>query len=491
MPRVEADTSNVTATLPVGSPIHRLEAVRDQLEGAARAVAAGNGGEQLVTGIYSSITGNQVRTRVYLTPPEVRPMTTGAFTTDWRKTAGEIVGVDLVRFEADRGGPGSGASLTVQLSHTNVETLETAAERLGVLLADFPNVSEIDDGYSPGKRQYDFALKPEGRSLGLTSTEVARQIRAAFEGSESIRQQRGRDEVTVRVFLPEAEREAEFTIERLMIRTPDGADVPLREIAEVRRSRAYQSIQRTDGRRTLNISANVTPNDRTNQVMATLQQDVLPQLMRGYPGLTWTYAGSQSDMRESLSRIGSAFILALVALYCLLAIPFKSYFQPLIVMVAIPFGLVGAIAGHLLMNFSLSVISLMGIIALAGVVINSALVMIVYANEQRALGRSAFDAIHDAGIRRFRPILLTTATTFGGLAPMIFETSRQARFMIPMAISLGYGLVFATAITLLLVPALYMIGDDIGRLVRRVTNYAGADESQPQPTDPSLSEPSA
>jgi multidrug efflux pump subunit AcrB len=183
-------------------------------------------------------------------------------------------------------------------------------------------------------------------------------------------------------------------------------------------------------------------------------------------------------MRDSLSSLGSTFLIALICLYCLLAIPFKSYFQPMIVMVAIPFGIVGAIFGHLIMNYSLSVISMMGVIALSGVVINSSLVMIVYANEQRRIGRSAFDAIHDAGIRRFRPILLTTMTTFGGLAPMIFETSRQARFMIPMAISLGYGLVFATAITLLLVPALYMIGDDIGRALRGFMNYVTEDEEQ-------------
>ncbi|MBI1291038.1 MMPL family transporter [bacterium] len=476
MPRVEADHSNVTATLPVGSPLHRMEAVQRRIEEAATAVAARHGGEALVTGVYSSINSNTVRSRVYLTPPDVRPLSTTAFTTEWRKEVGELVGVDLLRFEADRGGPGSGASLTVQLSHARVDRLEAAAERLGTLLADFPNVSDIDDGYQPGKRQYDFSLKPEGRSLGLTSTEVARQIRSAFEGSEAIRQQRARDEVTVRVFLPDDDRKVEYTIEQMMIRTPNGGDVPLRQIADVNRSRAYQSISRTDGRRTLNVSANVTPNDQTNQVMASLQADVLPQLMKDYPGLTWTYAGSQSDMRESIGSLGGSFILALICLYSLIAIPFKSYFQPLIVMIAIPFGVVGAICGHLLMNYSLSVISLMGIIALSGVVINSALIMIVYANEQRALGRSAFEAIHDAGIRRFRPILLTTATTFGGLAPMIFETSRQARFMIPMAISLGYGLVFATAITLLLVPSLYMIGDDISRVLGAMGRFVGAEE---------------
>jgi len=209
------------------------------------------------------------------------------------------------------------------------------------------------------------------------------------------------------------------------------------------------------------VTADVEPRRATSQVLANLKANALPQLTRDYPGLTYGFEGQQADMRESMASLMGSFVIAMIVIYALLAIPFRSYIQPVIVMAAIPFGLVGAVIGHMIMGYSLSIISMMGLVALAGVVVNDSLVMIVYANDLRRQGRSAIEAIQQAGIRRFRPILLTTITTFGGLAPMIFETSRQARFMIPMAISLGYGILFATLITLLLVPSLYLIIEDI------------------------------
>ncbi len=479
MPKVESDRAVVTATLPVGSPLSEANRVRERIEMAARQVISDNGGELLSSGMYTELQGDQVETDVYLTSPEVRPISTTKFAELWREEVGEIVGVETLRFESDRGGPGGGASLTVELSHPDVPTLERAARRLGELYAQFPSVSDIDDGFAQGKEQLDFSLKPEGRSMGLTSSEVARQIRNAFEGSQAIRQQRGRNEVKVRVMLPEDQRTSEYDIEQLMIRTPSGEEVPLRLIAEVSRGRAYTLINRIDGRRTLEVSGNVTPDDMTNQVQAALRNDVLPQLQRDIPGLSWGFGGRQEDMRESMQSLFSTFFFALLGIYALLAIPFRSYIQPLIVMFAIPFGIVGAILGHLLMGYSLSVISMMGIIALAGVVINGALVMIVYANQLRDEGAGAFNAITMAGIRRFRPILLTTCTTFGGLAPMIFETSRQARFMVPMAISLGYGLLFATAITLVLVPSLYMISEDVKNFMGRIRSLSHSHDDHP------------
>ena len=302
-------------------------------------------------------------------------------------------------------------------------------------------------------------------------------MRNAFYGSEALRQQRGRNEVKVMVRLPEAERGSEYDVETLMVRTPSGANVPLRQVAEVERRRAYTSIDRREGRRAVTVTANVTPDSETNQVLATLKDDVLPGLVRDHPGLSFGFEGRQADMRDSIQTLLSGFLLALLAIYVLLAIPFKSYTQPMIVMVSIPFGIVGAVCGHLLMGYSLSVNSMMGIVALSGVVVNDALVMIDYGNRRRLEGASAFAAIHAAGVRRFRPILLTTLTTFGGLAPMIFETSRQARFMIPMALSLGYGIVFATAITLVIVPCLYMILEDaiaFARMGRRMVSLSDA-----------------
>ena len=461
MPQTDSDRAVAEAVLPYGSPLDNTLAVRDHLLSAAKALIEENGGEQLSKGILASVDANEISARLYLTDPGVRPLSTAEVTRLWRERVGQLPGLESLKFKSNQGGPASGAALTVELSHRDVDVLNRASSALAGELAGYANVKDIDDGFSPGKQQLNYRLLPEGRSLGLTAREVARQVRSAFYGAEALRQQRGRNEIKVMVTLPESQRISEYDIEQLLIQTPTGGDVPLHQVAEVTRSRAYTSIERRDGRRTLEVTADVEPRRATSQVLATLRSDTLPRLARDYPGLTYDFEGRQADMRKSMASLMGGFVIAMIVIYALLAIPFRSYIQPVIVMAAIPFGLVGAVIGHIIMGYSLSIISMMGLVALAGVVVNDSLVMIVYANNLRRQGASALVAIAQAGIRRFRPILLTTITTFGGLAPMIFETSRQARFMIPMAISLGYGILFATLITLLLVPSLYLIIDDI------------------------------
>jgi multidrug efflux pump subunit AcrB len=464
MPRVEADLALVTATLPVGSAADKAVAVQQKLVTAMEEVAEENGGDQLLEGILAEINENRVVIRAYLTKPGIRPLNTTQVAGLWREKVGTLVGLDSLRFESDRGGPGSGAALTVELSHRNITVLDQASAALAARLDEFSNVKDVDDGYTPGKQQFDFRLKPEGQSLGLTAREVARQVRNAFSGAEALKQQRGRNEVTVRVRLPETQRASEYDVENLLIRTPAGTFVPLVDIASVERGRAYTTITRRDARRTVTVSANVEPIGETGQILATLNSTILPQLALDYPGLSYGYEGRQADFKESIQSLFKGFILSMLCIYFLLAIPFKSYSQPLIVMIAIPFGMVGAVLGHLFMGYNLSLMSMMGIIALSGVVVNDSLILIDYANRVRSeTGGDAFSAIHAAGTRRFRPIILTTLTTFGGLAPMIFETSRQARFMIPMALSLGFGILFSTAVTLVLVPCLYMIIEDSKR----------------------------
>lgn len=465
MPKVEADTAVASVVMPLGTPMNTMVSVMSRLEKAAREVISENGEKDLSLGVFGRIWENQIDMRVYLQPPGVRPISTEKLTRLWRDKAGEIPGTERLRFEFDRGGPGGGPSVTVELSHTNITILEEAAQKLALIIEDYPVARDIDDGYNPGKDQLQINLREEGRSLGLTSQDVASQVRAAFYGSQALRQQRGRDEVRVLVTLPESDNSKLHSLEEMLIAAPSGAYVPLKQIATWEWTRSYTSISRRDGRRTLAVTAFVTPDDQTSTLMESLSSSYLPSLVADYPGLSYSFEGRQSDMRKSLSGLGGGFLIVMLIIYALLAIPFGSYFQPLVVMTAIPFGLVGAIIGHWIMGYNLSVISLMGIIALSGVVINGSLIMIAFANDQRLQGKPAFEAIHNAGVRRFRPILLTTLTTFGGLAPMIFETSRQARFMIPMAISLGYGLVFATAITLVLVPSLYMILEDIQKLI--------------------------
>ncbi len=460
-PRVESNYAFVTATLPYGTAAWKTAEVKQRIVDGACGVIAGMGGEKLSRGIYARVNENVIRARLLLTPPNVRPFATETVSRAWRKAVGEVPGLESIVFQSDRGGPGSGSSLTVELSHRNIDVLKAAGGALARELAYFPNVRDIDDGAARGKPQFDFKMLPEGERLGLTAREVALQVRHGFYGAEALRLQRGRGEVKVMVRLPEPDRLSEESLDELVLRTPGGGEVLLREVVAMKQGRAYTAVKRRNLHRITQVTADVLPRRETNRVIATLKTDVLPELSERYPGLTYSFQGKQARIRESARSLVLGLLLGLLVIYALLAIPFRSYFQPLIIMAAIPFGIIGAVAGHLLLGFSLSIISLFGLVALSGVVINDALVLIHRANRNRERKMGTFRSIHEAGLHRFRPILLTTLTTFGGLAPMIFETSRQARFMIPMAVSLGFGILFATFITLALVPCLYMILEDI------------------------------
>ncbi len=477
MMAVESDYATVTAVLPYGSPVERTMAVRDQLVAAAQRVAAADtSGKPLLRGVYAQVGasyrdlagGHVVQVRAYLTAPEVRPISTTKFTEQWRQETGRMAGLDTILYEADRGGPGSGSSLSLELYHSDSATLKKASAELAARLDEFANVSDVDSGFTEGKVQLDFRMRPEGLALGLTASDVARQVRNAFYGAEALRQQRGRNEVKVKVRLPKEERMSEYDLDELLVRTPQGTDVPLREVATTVRGRAYTTIDRKNGQRAVQVTANVTPRSDSENVLADVLTKILPPLKEKYPGLAHGFAGRQKDLREGMASLKLGFAVAVFAVYALLAIPFRSYAQPLIIMVCIPFGIIGAVIAHVLMGYPLSLMSMMGIVALSGVVVNDSLVLIDFANGERRRGLNLHDAICSAGVRRFRPIMLTTLTTFCGLAPMIFETSRQARFMVPMAISLGFGILFSTIITLLLVPSLYLIIEDLRVVVHNV-----------------------
>ncbi len=464
MPRVEADYAFGQVSLPFGSPVEDTEKIRQQVLSAAQRVVEQNGGDELSKGIYTVVGrggSHNVQFRVYLTEAGVRPISTMKFTQLWRQEVGELYGVDTSSFASDRGGPGSGDSINVELSHRNIETLEAAAERLAEELANYPETKDVSDGFQPGKEQFNFTLRPEAQSLGLTSREVARQVRASFYGSEAIRQLRGRHEIKIMVRLPEEQRTSEADIDSLILMTPSGGEVPLVDAVDIERDRAFTSISRRDGRRVLNVTADTGNQAAAGPIMQDLLKTVLPQLAGEYPGLSYGFEGRQADMNESQSAMIWGLLFAMGAVYALLAIPFNSYWQPAIIMTAIPFGIVGAVIGHIIMGYNLSLMSLFGIVALSGVVVNDSLVLIDRTNKFRKEGMVASEAIRLAAMSRFRAIVLTTLTTFGGLFPMIMETSRQARFMIPMAISLGFGILFATLIILVLVPCFYLILEDI------------------------------
>ena len=463
-PKIESDYAAVTANLPFGTAVERTKKVQQVLVEAGKAVAERNGGDRLVEGVYASVDGSQTQVRIYLTPPKIRPISTAKMTQLWREEVGELAGLEFIKFESDAGGPGRGAAISVELSHRDIKVLENASAELAEAMEYFPNVIDIDDGFAPGKQQIDFKIRPEAQSLDLHAADVARQVRQSYYGAQAIRQQRGRNEVKVMVRLPKEERISEFHLEEMILRTPDGGEVPLLEAVDLERGRADTSIERRDGRRVVTVSADVRPRSQAAQVTEALNAEIFPKLASHYPGLSFSYQGRQADRTESIQSLLRGLLIALVIIFAMLAIPLNSYVQPLIIMVAIPFGLVGAVIGHIIMGYSLSVLSLFGIVALSGVVVNDSLVLIDMANRYRKENLLASDAIHKAALQRFRPIMLTTLTTFGGLAPMIFEQSRQARFLIPMAISLGYGIVFATVITLVIVPSVYLIVDDIRRL---------------------------
>jgi len=474
MERVESDFAQAEAVLPYGSAVEKTQAIQTALVDAAQRLAEENGGERLVKGIFAEIGassggssgGHTARVRVFLPPPDERPMETGDFVTRWREQVGAIAGLESLVFKSDAGGPGSRGALSIELSHRDLTVLEAASTDLAEALGYFPKVKDIDDGFSPGKQQVDFTIRPEGRSLGLSAQEVAKQVRNSFYGAEVLRQQRGRNEIKVMVRLPENERISEYNLEELMLRTPSGTEVPLREVVNVDRGRAYTSIDRRDGRRVVTVTADVNPPSEAGKILDSLKASTLPDLMDRYSGLRYGFEGRQADMTESMRSLFLGLIMAMLVVYALLAIPFRSYIQPVIIMVSIPFGIVGAVLGHLLMGYSLSVMSLFGIVALSGVVVNDSLVLIDFTNRERENGGLPKTAILSAAVNRFRPILLTSLATFGGLTPLILETSRQARFMIPMAISLGFGVLFATVITLILVPSFYLAIEDLRQLVR-------------------------
>ncbi len=467
-PVIESNFSEARITLPYGAPVARTEEVVRLVEQGVRQVLDEYGHHELISSVVTDIGvggGHAARVRARLIDPPLRQHLIGTeeFTRRWRAMVGEVPGVENLRFVADAGGPGGrGMPVTVELSHRDMDVLELTSRQLAGELAEYEGTQDVDDGFRPGKQQIDFTLRPEGRSLGLTALDVARQVRHALYGAEVLRQQRGRHEMKVMVRLPLSDSASEQMMRDLMIRTPAGRFVPFREIAEVSRGRAYTTIGRRNGRRVIQVTADVEPRSCAGEVLASLNEDVLPGLIRDNPGLQYSFEGHQADIRKSLGSLRVTFILALMVIYAMLAIPFRSYLQPLIVMLSIPFGFVGAFLGHLLMGYDLCIPSMFGIVALSGVVVNDALVMISFANyHERNEGMAPIDSIRAAATQRFRPIFLTTMTTFGGLAPMIFETSRQARFLIPMALSLGYGILIATFIILLIIPSLYMMTFDI------------------------------
>lgn len=485
MPKVEGDIILVNLEMAPGTPVSRTREVASQILASGRESIADfdrelPGGGTILRNMYSLIGsslsgggpegetttgGSHLSTiAVFLTPGEERDVGAAEVASRWRERVGAVPGVESLTFSTDL--VKLGANIDVQLAHESFEVLQRVSERVKVLLAGYPGVEDIASNYVRGKRELKIRLRPEARTLGITEAELGSQLRAAFYGAEALRLQRGRNEVRVMVRYPEGDRRYLADLENLRVRTPDGGEIPLARAAEVEVSRGFSSINRSERKRVINVSAEVDSRlGNAGEIRLHLQKVVLPELMNEYPGLGYDMEGEARELNEVKGSMGRGYLLALFGIFALLAIPFRSYSQPLLIMVAIPFGIIGAIFGHVLMGYDLSIMSVFGIVALSGVVVNDSLLLIDYVNVCRRQGDSLLQALMVAGRRRFRPILLTSLTTFFGLMPMILETSMQAKFLIPMAISLGFGIMFATGITLLLIPALYLVLEDVRHLL--------------------------
>ena len=484
MPEVDGDQIKVSLQMNPGVPIEETGRVTDLIlkkgmETVAEYDAKRPPGDSILRHVYALVGGsidaggpvggggstatNLSNIAMFLSESEVRNIPSSKIAASWRKKVGDLPGVDSLTFRSNL--MRLGANIDIQLAHTDFKVLEQSSERIRAALAEYPGVSDIEDNYARGKREIKLKLKPAARTLGITESDLGRQVRAAFYGSEALRLQRGRNEIKVMVRYPDADRRELWKLENMRIHTPSGGEIPLLQAAEVIDGHGFSEINRTDRKRVINVDAAVDAQQANSQeILNDLKQNLLPQLAANYPGLTWNLEGEEKERTESLGSMLEGFKLALVAIFVLLAVPFRSYSQPLLIMAAIPFGMVGAVIGHIIMGYNLSILSMFGLVALSGVVVNDSLLLIDQANENIRSGMSLYDALVAAGTRRFRPILLTSLTTFFGLTPMIMETSVQAQFLVPMAISLGFGILFATGITLLLIPALYIILEDIRRL---------------------------
>ena len=351
--------------------------------------------------------------------------------------------------------------INIQLTGLDFKDLNIVVNKIKNHLKNYMGVFDIKDSYSDGKNQLNITILPEAENYGITNYSLASQIRQAFYGEEIQTIQRGRDEIKVNIRFPKDDRQRISNLENMSIRTPDGREIPFKLVGKIDESISSPTITRINRKRAINITADVDISKaNSNEIVRNLQNNFLPALLIDYPYISYTLEGEQRQQNENLESLTNNYILALIMVYILLAIPFRSYIQPIIVMSAIPFGIIGAVIGHLLLGMNFSILSMIGICALSGVVVNDSLVLIDFINRYHREGYSIQEAALESGQARFRPILLTSITTFVSLIPLLLEKSLQAQFLIPMAISLGFGVLFSTFITLILVPNGVIIVDN-------------------------------
>ena len=465
-PRIPSETVRVNLTLPTGTPFEVTNKYVIDMSQKAQQLQEKyrdpDTGESVILNILATTGGrggvsNSGSVRFEITPAEKRESDIGSreLASEWRDLIGVIPGAESLTFRAEIGR--SSDPIDVQLSGTSLTILQDVADHIKTRLSTYPTVFDIADSMSDGKEELQIELTQQGLALGLNRVNVAGQVRNSFFGSQVQRIQRGRDDVRVMVRLPIDERRSVADLQNILINTPTGGSVPLSHVATLTAGQSPSTINRIDRYRTLNVTADIEKNNTNMTILQADLTEYLDELMQQYPGVDYKLEGEAKEQRESFGSLAWALVFVFFIIYALLAIPLKSYLQPIIVMSVIPFGMIGAVVGHWIMGMDLTIMSLLGMLALTGVVVNDSLVLVDFINKKRSEGGKLLDAVKLAGASRFRPVMLTSLTTFIGLMPLLFEKATQAQFLIPMAVSLGFGIIFATFITLLLVPINYMM----------------------------------
>jgi multidrug efflux pump subunit AcrB len=467
-PTIENDYIQGEIEMPTGTPVARTREVAFIVEEAAKRAIAKCEDEDFVRNLNVSVADrgndNAARVAVKLVPQNYREITGAGFVDLWRNEVPEIPDMESLFFDY-LAGPGGEAAVFIQLAHPDVKTLRRAAEDLGDMIAQYPGTVDIRKGFGREMPQISFEIKPAGQALGITARDLGQQIRNSFYGAEAFRQPREREELRVMVRLPEKDRRSLSALEGLLIKGANGAEIPINQAAEIIETTAPVRIERVDGARVLNVTANVLSSvTNGNKVLSAMEKKELPDLLERYPGLRYTFEGEQRDQREATSTLSIGLIASLFAIFAIMASLLRSYWQSAIVLMTIPWGLAGAVLGHVVLGFDLSIYSVLGMIALCGMVVNGGFVLAMTRNRYMARGLDANEAIVQAAQRRFRPIFLTAITTFLGLGPMIFETNEQALFLVPMAISLGVGTLASSLVVLILVPVIFVILEEVQSL---------------------------
>jgi multidrug efflux pump subunit AcrB len=464
-PSIPSDFMVASFELEPGSSLEQRDSVLNTLREAMHRMdekVAQDTGERVIKHAIAFDNGN-LGGEIFaeLTKGETRTLTDFEIQDMWREELPEIPGVKSFNINSP-GGPGGGSDLSFEFSSGDIKALRAISDELKEALDAYEGVTDINDTFSGGSEEIQLALKPQADALGITLQQLGQQVRFGFYGAEVQRIQRDDEEIKVMVRYPRAERSSIEHLENMRVRAPSGQEIPFEQVATFTVGQGFDSIIRVDGKRSVTVTAAVDkalmdPSEVTNDVIDKL----MPDLLERYPNVEFQLQGNSKEQADAMLSLMKGLLFALFAIYTLLAIPLKSYSQPFIIMSVIPFGIVGAIIGHLVLGMAVSVLSICGIIALSGVVVNDSLIMVDFVNRARKEGFSLMEAAISAGTQRFRAIILTSLTTFMGLMPIVFEKSLQAQIVIPMAISLAFGILFATIITLLLVPALYLILNDL------------------------------